>query len=72
MAQIESFLPEKKKINLEPSLSSSTGDRLTVNLMLLLLLCLRFQVAPYERPALSKGYLFPQSKKQAPTCRHNC
>jgi hypothetical protein len=23
-----------------------------------------FQVAPYERPALSKGYLFPQSKSK--------
>lgn len=23
---------------------------------------LKFQVAPYERPALSKGYLFPQGK----------
>jgi hypothetical protein len=29
---------------------------------ILCIIKLKFQVAPYERPALSKGYLFPQGK----------
>lgn len=29
--------------------------------------CISFQVAPYERPALSKGFLLPESKRLNPT-----